>query len=84
MCAQFQHLTDLSGVGDPSLFGDLDGDGDNDFTDFRLFQTDYDAYNGVGSFQAMLTSIPEPTSGLILEILGLAVSRLRRTRHDVQ
>ena len=45
--------------------GDLDGDGDNDFVDFRLFQGDYIAANGAAAFAA-LGAIPEPASGLLM------------------
>ncbi len=74
------HLADLSGLSDPSLFGDLDGDGDNDYLDFRLFQLDYDAYNGSGSFQAMLATVPEPMSALSFTAVGLTLTCLPRSR----
>ena len=54
------------------LGGDLDGDFDNDFRDFRLFQRDFIASNGEGAFAALFAGqIPEP-SALALAAMGLA------------
>jgi hypothetical protein len=61
-------------------FGDLDGDGDNDFADFRLFQADYIAMNGAGAFADLVGEVPEP-GALTLAIVSLAAMsgwRLRR------
>jgi glucose/arabinose dehydrogenase len=58
--------------------GDLDGDGDNDFVDFRLFQGDYVAENGAAAFAA-LASIPEPASGVLL-LLASALAAQGRIR----
>jgi hypothetical protein len=60
--------------------GDLDGDGDNDFADFRLFQADYIAANGAAAFDALL-SVPEPTSVVLaIAMLGMAGFYRRRNR----
>jgi hypothetical protein len=60
--------------------GDLDGDGDNDFTDFRLFQADYIAANGAAAFDALF-NVPEPSAiELILSALGMAAAFSRRNR----
>lgn len=74
------HLADLSGftAAQQAALGDLNGDGVNDFDDFRLFKDDFDAYNGAGSFQQMLTTVPEPASALSLTLLGLACAQRRR------
>ena len=50
------HLENLSGLSRAQSyqFGDLDGDGDNDFMDFRLFQADYVAVNGQSAFAARI------------------------------
>jgi hypothetical protein len=59
--------------------GDLDGDRDNDFNDFRLFQGDYNAANGEGAFEALVASVPEPGT-MALVAMGLGVGLLRRRR----
>jgi hypothetical protein len=61
------------------VFGDIDGDQDNDFADFRLFQADYIAANGEAAFAALLASVPEP-SGAVLAALGMALAARRRGR----
>lgn len=64
------------------VFGDIDGDQDNDFTDFRLFQSDYKAANPAGAFEAMIASVggvPEPSSAALLAI-GVSAAVLRRRR----
>jgi hypothetical protein len=61
--------------------GDLDGDGDNDFSDFRLFQTDYIAANGEAAFAALM-NIPEPTTAILaFWMFAAATLRLRRRCH---
>jgi hypothetical protein len=72
-----KNLSSLTEVG-RALAGDLDGDGDNDVTDFSLFKEDYDAANGAGAFQAMLASVPEPSSTLLFLLGGLALVARRR------
>lgn len=64
------HKGDLSALTPEQQFlaGDLDGDGDNDFNDFVLFEQGFDAFNSPGSFAAMLAAVPEPSS----IVLGLA------------
>jgi hypothetical protein len=64
------HLGNLSGLSNAQQYGrgDLDGDGDNDFIDFRIFQTDFDAANGPGAL-ARLIAVPEP-QGLLIAALG--------------
>ena len=42
--------------------GDLNGDFRNDFTDFGLFKTAFESFNGQGSFAAMLAHVPEPSA----------------------
>jgi hypothetical protein len=61
------------------LQGDLNGDLVNDFADYKLFQADYIAANGPGSFEALL-GVPEPSSIVIalVGLAGLGVSRRRR------
>ena len=60
--------------------GDLDGDGDNDFYDFRAFQSDYTAMFGAGAF-AELLNVPEPTSLTMgVTMIGLLAGLRRRRR----
>lgn len=72
------NLSALTGVG-KALAGDLDGDGDNDVTDFGLFKADWDLVNGAGSFDAFLAGVPEPSS-LLLILVGVIGSCLIRRR----
>jgi hypothetical protein len=52
--------------------GDLNNDGANDIFDFAIFKSAYEAANGLGSFDAMLASVPEPTSLLLVSLASLA------------
>lgn len=61
--------------------GDLDGDGDNDWDDFDLFKTAYNNANGAGSFELMVSSVPEPGTVLLLAMVapvGLLALRSRK------
>ena len=71
--------TDLSGMSPYELYanGDMDGDGDNDYTDFRLFKADYIAANSAEEFVALLATVPEP-SGLFLAVCCLFPLACRR------
>lgn len=79
--------TDISGLSDvqQAIRGDLDGDDDNDFTDFLLFKQQFNALNGAGALEAIMASnniaIPEPST---LVLCGLAacgaIGLRRRTR----
>lgn len=61
-----------------SLRGDIDGDGDNDADDQRLFATTYDRRNGDGAFAELL--VPERCTAT-LTVLSIALgSRARRRR----
>ena len=72
--------TNLAGMtlAEAYQFGDLDGDGDDDFYDFRAFQSDYTALNGAGAFAALL-NVPEPAS-LTLGVTVIAVLSFLRRR----
>jgi hypothetical protein len=76
------HLVDLSGYTPQQrrALGDLDGDGDNDFDDFRKFQNQYIALNGAAAFGALLRgTIPEPATAMLLwPVAVVALSRVRR------
>jgi hypothetical protein len=61
--------------------GDLDADGDNDYSDFKLFKADYAAANGAGAFDLMLGSLPEPSSlmmGFVGGLAGIVSQRIRK------
>jgi len=60
--------------------GDLTGDKLNNHADFAAFKTAYDAVNGSGSFAAMLSAVPEPSSFLLVLMAGVfAMPVLRRS-----
>jgi hypothetical protein len=71
-------LSSLTQVG-RALAGDLDGDGDNDVTDFSLFKADFDAANGAGAFEAMVANVPEPAT-ILLMLSGFAAALACRPR----
>lgn len=62
------------------LAGDLNADGLNNHADFLLFKSAYDQANGFGSFTAMLASVPEPTTTLLISMAGITVTLFRRRR----
>lgn len=74
--------TDLTGLSDYELYknGDLNGDGANNFLDFRMFKNAYIAENGLAAFSALFAAqVPEPASAvLVLAGFGLAVCGRRR------
>lgn len=75
---------DLSALSDAQAYqaGDLNYGGVNSFADFDIFKEAFEAANGLGSFEAMLASVPEPGSCVLLAIgcLGLTSVRGRRQR----
>jgi hypothetical protein len=60
------------------LKGDLDGDLDNDYSDFLIFKADYDVANGAGSFELM-AGVPEPAA-LLISLMGVAIVGCLRRR----
>ncbi|BBO34657.1 hypothetical protein PLANPX_4269 [Lacipirellula parvula] len=76
----YANLSGLSKAESYAL-GDLDGDGDSDFVDFRLFKQDYDAVNGVGAFVAMSGIVPEPSAAFLLSVACVAATLLVRSPH---
>ncbi len=64
---------DLSGLTQQQAYelGDLNGDFQNNFTDFQLFRQVYDQWNGQGALADALIGIPEPTA-LALFAVGLS------------
>jgi hypothetical protein len=62
------------------LLGDMNGDKASNFQDFQLFKTFFEEANGEGSFAAMLSSVPEPSTLLLSMLAGLfALPKRRRT-----
>ena len=61
--------------------GDLDGDGDNDYDDFQLFKSDYNAVHGAGAFEVAILGVPEPSS-LVLAAGVAAVCLICRRQRD--
>jgi hypothetical protein len=67
----FNEFADLSAA-QSYEFGDLDGDGDNDFDDFSLFKSDYIDANGLAAFQALPgLVVPEPSGMALALALGV-------------
>lgn len=72
------------GVGTPSPAvayrdgKDLNGDLKTDFGDLNLFKADYDAANGLGAFEAMLASVPEPSTVILMSLGGIGLSLVRK------
>jgi hypothetical protein len=60
--------------------GDLTGDKLNNFDDFAAFKAAYESANGSGSFAMMLSSIPEPSSIVLVLMSGLLAMPLLRRR----
>ena len=60
--------TDLQGLTRAQAYrrGDLNGDNENNIFDVGLFKDYFDAQNGPGSFDRMIASLPEPTSGWLV------------------
>lgn len=74
------HHVDLSGLSPvaASLRGDLNGDMENNHTDFVLFEQLYDQANGPGALAAL---VPEPSSLILILSSGLFFSAFGRSRN---
>jgi hypothetical protein len=74
--------TSMAGLSKAQSYGrgDLDGDGDNDYNDFKLFKSDYTLAHGAGSFEAMLSSVPEPTAFYLIVASIIVVAPIRKQR----
>lgn len=53
--------------------GDLDGDLDNDMLDFVAFESLYDAANGAGALDALISGVPEPAAIGLFSMLLIAI-----------
>lgn len=67
--------------------GDMNGDRFTNFDDLRLFRGAFDQANGAGAFEAMVASVPEPSTGALIAVaaslfiaFGLEISRRMRSR----
>jgi len=58
--------------------GDLDGDKDNDYADFKLFKIDYVAANGTAAFAALTGVVPEPAGMALAALTSIALFGVRR------
>jgi hypothetical protein len=78
---QATNLSSLT-LQDAYFRGDLDANRTNDLNDFVAFKNLFDGANGVGSFAAMLASVPEPAAILLILPAGFfAISVLRLTQN---
>lgn len=60
------------------LKGDIDGDKDNDYADFKLFKADFIAANGEAAFAALGAAVPEPATLALGGLATLALGAVRR------
>lgn len=60
------------------LKGDLDGDKDNDYADFKLFKADFIAVNGEAAFAALGAAVPEPATLALGGLVAVALVATRR------
>src|SRR4029079_8984479 len=58
--------------------GDTNGDMLIDFQDFIAFRTAYNAAHGAGAFDLMLAQVPEPSSIVLVAMLGALLAGFRR------
>ena len=72
--------TNISGmtVTEAYFAGDMTGDMDHTIADFVAFKEAYDDANGLGAFEAMVASIPEPSSALLAMLAVCACGLGRR------
>ncbi len=72
--------TDLSAfsVAESYQRGDLDSDGINSVLDFGIFKDRFNTANGIGSFEAMIAGVPEPSCAVMACIAFIGVSVVRR------
>jgi hypothetical protein len=74
------HFEDLSSmtIAQAAVRGDLDGNLANDYDDFLLFESDYDAVNGAGALADLIAAVPEPSTAALMLIAGCAAMPTRR------
>jgi hypothetical protein len=77
---QHANLSGLS-LAEAYRAGDMTGDKLNNHADFVAFKAAYEAVHGGGSFALMLSTIPEPSSVVLVLMSGLlALPTLRRSK----
>jgi hypothetical protein len=79
---QFTNLSSKS-LAEAYRLGDLNGDRLNNHADFAAFKVFYDTANGAGAFGAMLASVPEPSSTLLVLAAGTIVLPCLRRRSSL-
>ncbi|MFO0788472.1 MAG: PQQ-dependent sugar dehydrogenase [Pirellulales bacterium] len=64
--------TSMSGLSKAQSYGrgDLDGDGDNDYSDFQSFKADYVLAHGAAAFAALIQAVPEPSVFSLMAVAG--------------
>lgn len=75
---------DLSGLSPAAAYlqGDLDGDLDVDFGDYKIFRDTYEAIYGPGSFaSAIAIQVPEPSSYLLCSMVLAGILAARSRKH---
>jgi len=75
-------FTDLSGLSGAEAYrrGDITEDLAVTHADFAAFKQAYEQSNGIGSFEAMLASVPEPSSLALVIVVGMLGLLVRRGR----
>lgn len=69
---QHTNMTSLS-LAQAYRLGDLTSDKTSNHADFAAFKTAYETVNGVGSFAALLATVPEPSAAVLLVGVGVAL-----------
>jgi Concanavalin A-like lectin/glucanases superfamily/PEP-CTERM motif len=74
--------TDLGGLSTAAAYlqGDLNGDNENNHSDFVLFRLDYIAANGAAAFAELTGSVPEPSALALAALASIAIASVRRRR----
>jgi hypothetical protein len=77
---QHTNMSSLS-LAEAYRLGDLTEDKLNNHADFAAFKTLYDAANGAGAFVAMVASLPEPSTSILILAAGAIVLPTIRRRN---
>ena len=77
---------EFSGLNDSQAYavGDFNNDGVNSHSDFLAFQGFYNAVNGPGALQALISGgVPEPASFVLFALAGVAATGLRGKKSQI-